>query len=256
MQNLHIEYKDNIARITITRPKALNAINSAVMEGLNAFYSEGWQAYEGLYGVILSGEGGKAFAAGADIKEFTALSLEQTIEKSKYGHETYHLIEGFHVPTIAVIDGFALGGGCELAMACQMRIATPTSKFGQPEVNLGLLPGYGGTQRLVQLIGKARAFEYLLTANMMDADLAERLGLVNYVLEREEAFAKAEKLLNKIGSKGPNAVAACIQAVNRGVEDSKAGYTFEAEMFGQTMVSAEAKEGVDAFINKRKPNFR
>lgn len=256
MSTVLIEKKDNIVMITINRPKALNAINREVMKGLHTFFTESYQSFGDFIGVILTGSGEKAFAAGADIKEFTTLSQEETTKMSKFGHDTYFAIERFHVPVIALVNGFALGGGCELAMACHMRVATENARFGQPEVNLGLLPGYGGSQRLVQHIGLSKALEYLLTADMIKADKALELGLVNYVCTPEDALNKSIEILSKIGTKGPLAVSETIKAVYEGLDNLKNGYTYEAEAFGRVMVSAEAKEGVDAFLNKRKAEFR
>lgn len=252
-----IENKDNIITITLDRPKALNAINKSIMTSLNHFFQEEYKNYGDFHGVIIKGAGEKAFAAGADITEFTELDRIETTRMSKFGHDTYAMIESFHVPVIAVVDGFALGGGCELALACHMRICTEKSRFGQPEVNLGLTPGYGGTQRFVQILGKAKGLEYLLTAAMIDPETALTLGLVNYVMEdMEKALEKATGMLNEIGTKGPNAVAETIKAVYAGQFDVQKGYSYEAEAFGRTMVSDEAKEGVGAFLEKRKANFR
>ena len=184
------EFDSGIALLTLNRPKALNAINQSVMEALNDWFSNGYKKYDGLKGVIITGSGDKAFVAGADIKGFTELTAEEGTFLSKYGQDTYFLIERFHVPVIAAVNGFALGGGCELAMACHMRIASKYAKFGQPEVNLGLIPGYGGTQRLAQLVGKGKAIELTLTADMIKADEARSLGLVNHVVEPEKVFGR------------------------------------------------------------------
>lgn len=251
-----IEKKDNIVMITINRPEALNAINRNVMKDLNTFFTDTYKTFGDFVGVIITGSGEKAFAAGADIKEFTTLSQEETTEMSRFGHDTYFAIERFHVPVIALVKGFALGGGCELAMACHMRIATDNARFGQPEVNLGLLPGYGGSQRLVQHIGLSRAIEFLLTADMIKADKAYELGLVNYICAPNDALNKAIEILTKIGTKGPLAVSKTISAVYEGLYDLESGYAYEAKSFGEVMISDEAKEGIDAFLNKRKANFK
>jgi len=241
--------------LTINRPKALNAINRAVMQGLNQWFAQGYKSHTGLRGVIITGTGEKAFVAGADIKEFMGITPEQGTALSKYGHDTYFLIERFHKPVIAAVNGFALGGGCELAMACHMRLASPTAKFGQPEVNLGLTPGYGGTQRLPQLIGKGRALEMLLTANMIDATTAASYGLVNHVVASDELLATSAKFISKISSKGPQAVAETIATVNDYYDSNTDGFVSEQQIFGKLLVSDECMEGVTAFVEKRKPNF-
>jgi len=174
---------------------------------------------------------------------------------SKYGHDTYFLIERFHVPVIAAVNGFALGGGCELAMACHMRVAGSHAKFGQPEVNLGLVPGYGGTQRLVQLIGKGKAIELLLTADMIKAEEAKSLGLVNHVVESGNEVYFAKSMIEKIATKGPLAVAMTIKLVNDYFKDTSA-FDSEVEKFGEAMASEQAKEGAAAFVEKRKAKFR
>jgi len=254
-QEILVELKDGIANLTINRPKALNALNVAVHKDLEFFFTEGYKTYAGLIGVIITGAGEKAFVAGADIKGFLDLSAEEASEHSKMGQDVFFKIERFHLPVIALVNGFALGGGCELAMACHLRIATPQAKFGQPEVNLGLIPGYGGTQRLPQIVGKAKAMEMILTGDMIDADEALNIGLANYVCEAEEAHAKAVKLISKISSKGPGAIKKSIEAINAYYDKNEDGYTVEYRSFGSIMVSDEAKEGISAFIEKRKANF-
>ena len=255
-QVIEIDFKNNIATLTINRPKALNAINEDVMNALHDFFFEDYKKYLGLIGVIITGSGDKAFIAGADITQFPELNQEDGQSMSLYGQKIFAMIEAFHVPVIAVVNGFSLGGGNELAMACQLRIATPNAKFGQPEVNLGLVPGYGGTQRLVQLIGKGRAMELLLTADIIDAETALNYGMVNYVLEKEDALAKAIEILQKTGSKGPMAIEETIRCVAAYFDETMDGYLYEAQAFGRTMGDKESKEGVMAFLEKRKPNFR
>lgn len=253
---LLIDNIDGTAIITINRPSALNAINKQVMSELNYFFSEGYKAHEGLHSAIITGSGEKAFAAGADIKEFSALNQEQAQALSKYGQDTYFHIENFHLPVIAVVNGFALGGGCELAMACHMRIASSNAKFGQPEVNLGLLPGYGGTQRLPQLIGKAKALELLFTADMISAEEAVALGLANYVEStKDDAMDRAKSMLKKISTKGPLAIAKTILAVNACYDETQNGYQVEHQEFGACIVSEDAREGAQAFVEKRKAKF-
>lgn len=249
-----IKIEDGIAYLTINRPKALNAINKSVMKGLNDFFTEN-NTNSSLIGVVITGSGDKAFVAGADIKEFDGLTVEEGSDMSRFGHDTYFLIENFHVPVIAAVNGFALGGGCELAMACHMRIAGDNAKFGQPEVNLGLVPGYGGTQRLVQYIGKGKALELLLTADMIKADEAHRLGLVNHVVPAGEEVAKSVELIQKIGTKGPLAITQMIEIVNTYFHDHT-GFDREVASFGVTIGSEDAMEGAAAFLEKRKANFR
>lgn len=250
-----LEVTDGIAMVTINRPKALNAINGPVMRGIDELFSS-TLLEESIHGVILTGSGEKSFVAGADITEFQGLSAEEGTQMSLYGQSVFRKIELFPKPVIALVNGFALGAGCEIAMACHMRIAQTNARFGQPEVNLGLLPGYGGTQRLVSLIGKTKALELLMTADMIHAGDAKELGLVNYVREKDEALSLAKDMLNKIASKGPFAVSKVIQAVDDYFHKDLNGYEQEAEYFGETMASEEAEEGINAFIAKRKANFR
>ncbi|MBK8699744.1 MAG: enoyl-CoA hydratase/isomerase family protein [Saprospiraceae bacterium] len=247
--------QEGVALITIQRPEALNAINRDVMDGLGAFFRE-HQYDPSLKGVIITGSGQKAFAAGADIKEFASLTEEEGAALSKKGQDVYFLIERFHVPVIAAVNGFALGGGCELAMACHMRIAGARAKFGQPEVNLGLIPGYGGTQRLAQYIGKSKAIELLLTADMIDANEAHRLGLVNHVVEEGKEVETAMGIIQKIGAKGPIAVKYILQCVNDQYNGEKDGYASEYSLFGKCLVTDDAREGAAAFVEKRKAEFK
>ncbi len=253
LTSLLLEVENHIGVITINREKSLNALNKSVMDELDFLFGEHLATLD-LYGVIIKGAGEKAFAAGADITEFMALDTASGSALSAKGHRIFMQIENFHIPVIAVIHGYALGAGCELAMACHMRIATPKARFGQPEVNLGLIPGYAGTQRLPLLIGKSKAIEYTLTGDMIDANEAHRLGLVNYV--EEDASAKATELINKIAQKGPIAVKNSIQAINAFYDGSKDGAAFEIDIFGKSLASEECKEGVSAFLEKRKANFR
>ena len=257
MSYLSETYKESgIVILKIERPDALNAINRGVMEGLNYFFTEGYKKYSPLIGVIITGSGKKAFAAGADIKEFSDHDESEATRLSKYGHDTYFLIERFHIPVIAAVNGFSLGGGCELAMACHMRIAGEHAKFGQPEVNLGLIPGYGGTQRLIQLIGKGKAIELLLTADMIDATEALRLGLANHVVPSGMEVEMASSLLKKIGKKGPIAIAKIIESVNNHFDPQLPAFEKESIDFGVTINSEDGREGAMAFIEKRRPQFK
>ncbi len=254
-KELIVEFRDRIAYLTINRSKALNAINEGVMNGLHDFFFDDFKELKGLKGVILTGSGEKAFAAGADITQFPSLGVDEGQSLSLYGQKIYAMIEAFHVPVIALVNGFSLGGGNELAMACHLRIATPNSKFSQPEVNLGLIPGYGGTQRLIQLIGKAKAIELLITGDMIDAQTALNYGLVNYVLEPKEALEKCEKIISKTAKKGPLAIEETLRCIVAHYDETIDGYLYEAQAFGRVMGSEESKEGVQAFLEKRKPNF-
>jgi len=255
-QSILVSQDNNIVTLTINRPKSLNALNKDVFDDLDDFFSSGYEAFQDLKGIIITGSGEKAFVAGADIKEFLQLDKDQAIQLSKRGQDIFFKIERFHKPVIALVNGFALGGGCELAMACHMRIATERAKFGQPEVNLGLIPGYGGTQRLPLLIGKAKAMEMILTGDMIDATEAHRLGLVNYVCKSEEGVAKASEIISKIATKGPTSVAKSIATINDAYDKNVNGYESEHNTFGTIMVSDETKEGVSAFLEKRKPKFK
>ncbi|MBR9920181.1 MAG: enoyl-CoA hydratase [Bacteroidetes bacterium] len=254
-QNLKIDDQDGFVTITLNREKALNALNTQTMLELRHFFGTDGPAHEGLKGVILTGAGEKAFVAGADIKEFMALGDNGGAEMAQRGQDVFFLIERFHVPVIAAVNGFALGGGCELAMACHLRIAGPNARFGQPEVNLGIIPGYGGTQRLIQYIGKGKAMELLLTADMIGADEAHKLGLVNKVVEAGQEVAESRKMLEKIASKGPVAISKVIESVNAYFETERNGFNFEVHAFGETTRTEDFKEGASAFVEKRKANF-
>ncbi len=255
-ENLLVEIKNGIAIVTINRPQALNALNVGTFSDLKQFFGADALKIEGLKGVILTGSGEKAFAAGADITEFMALNPASASQLSKRGQDIFLLIERFAKPVIAAVNGFALGGGCELAMACHLRIAGERAKFGQPEVNLGIIPGYGGSQRLIQYIGKTKALELLLTADMLNAEDALRLGLVNHVVPAGEEVAKATEIMEKIASKGPVAVQLVIEAVNAYFETGEAGFDVEVAAFGKAAGTEDFKEGASAFLEKRKANFK
>ena len=255
-ENIVVQNNDGIITITLNRPKALNALNQQTIGELGNFFSEGYKAYSGLKGIILTGAGEKAFVAGADIKEFLGLAGDGGAQLSKKGQDIFFLIERMHVPVIAAIDGFTLGGGCELAMACHMRIASDKSKFGQPEVNLGIIPGYGGTQRLIQLIGKGKAIELILTGDMINATQAKQLGLVNHVVAPGEEVAKATEIIEKISTKGPIAVAKSIESMNTYFDKQTDGFEFEWKAFGSVSNSEDFKEGASAFIERRPAKFK
>jgi enoyl-CoA hydratase len=256
MPFIQTNLSEQILTVLVTRPEALNAINAEVMRGLREVTQEISQNHE-IRGAIIVGDGEKAFVAGADIKELCALNKEQSFELAEFGQKIFKSIEDCPKPIIAVVNGFALGGGCELAMACHIRIATESAKFGQPEVNLGIIPGYGGTQRLTQLVGRGKALELLLTGDMITAADAKALGLVNYVVaSKQEAMELAQKILKKISSKAPIAVSNIIKSVNAGFAFEQAGYTAEASYFAACSTTEDFKEGTSAFLEKRQPNFK
>ena len=246
--------ENNIFTITINRPDKMNALNQEVMNELNTVMDEVYNNSE-IKSVIITGAGNKAFVAGADISEFSDLSQQQGMALAKKGQDIFFKIENSPKPVIAAVNGFALGGGCELAMACHMRIASGNAKFGQPEVNLGLIPGYGGTQRLTMLIGKGKAMEFLLTGNMIDAANALQSGLVNYVVPQDQLLQKAKEILTTINAKAPIAVAKCINAANHAFTGIK-GYEQEIFGFSECFITEDVKEGTAAFLEKRKPNFK
>jgi len=251
-QTLLTSLDASIFTITINRPDKLNALNKDVMNDLDKVIDEVKSNPE-IKGVIITGAGQKAFVAGADITEFLGLSSDEGKALAKRGQDIFFKIENCSKPVIAAVNGFALGGGCELAMACHFRIAAENAKFGQPEVNLGLIPGYGGTQRLVHLIGKGRALELLMTGNMIDAQTALQYGLVNHVTSQEELLNKAKSILEVITSKAPLAIAHCITAANAAYSNN--GYQKELEAFGRSFETEDMNEGTAAFLEKRKPVF-
>lgn len=252
--------ENGIFTITINRPDKLNALNKDVFNDLDAVMDEVKNKAE-IKTVIITGSGSKAFVAGADITEFSSLSKSEAIQLSKKGQDVFFKIENSQKPVVAAINGFALGGGCELAMACHFRLCSENAKFGQPEVNLGLIPGYGATQRLTQLIGKGKSMELQMTAQLIDANEALRLGLVNYVTSAETLLDKTKEILNTIQTKAPYAVGKIIECINVAiVSDSaytngKSGYEKESECFGDCFETQDMKEGTAAFLEKRKANF-
>lgn len=246
--------ENGIFTITINRPDKMNALNQEVMSDLDKVMDEVYNNAE-IRSVIITGSGAKAFVAGADISEFSGLSQQQGMALAKRGQDIFFKVENSPKPVIAAVNGFALGGGCELAMACHMRVASENAKFGQPEVNLGLIPGYGGTQRLTMLIGKGRAIELLLTGNMIDANTALQSGLVNYVVPQDKVMEKARSILEIINSKGPIAISKCINAANHAFTGIK-GYEQEIFGFSECFSTEDVKEGTAAFLEKRKPEFK
>ena len=255
-QTLLIENIERIRIITINRPDKLNALNKLVIEELGKAVDE-LIADSSTGGAIITGAGPKSFVAGADISEFLTLDASAGAALAQKGQElVFSKIEKSPKPILAAVNGFALGGGCELAMACQIRIAAESAKFGQPEVNLGLIPGYGGTQRLTQLVGKGKALELMMSANMIDAAEAHRLGLANHVVPAEALLDKSKELLLTILSKGPQAVGRVIAAVNAFYDNNVNGLDEEIRLFGECFGTAEMKEGVSAFLEKRKASFQ
>lgn len=249
------EVKEHILYITINREQKLNALNKEVLTELADVIAFAKQSDE-VRGVLITGAGEKAFVAGADISEFQNYNLAEGKELARSGHvNVFDAIENCPKPVVAAINGFALGGGLELAMACHIRIASENAKLGLPEVTLGLIPGYGGTQRLTQLVGKGRAIEMITTADMITADKAAKIGLVNDVVPQSELIGKAEEILNKIKQRAPLAVASAIKAINSSLDKELNGYDIEIEEFANCFQTADFKEGVSAFLEKRKAIF-
>lgn len=248
------EISNGICTITINRPDKLNALNTTVMKEL-AMVMDDVYSNPGIRSVVITGAG-KAFVAGADITEFLGLSKDEGMAMAKKGQDLFFKIENSFKPIIAAVNGFALGGGCELAMACHFRIASENARFGQPEVNLGLIPGYGGTQRLTQLIGKGRSLELLMSGNLIDAKTALQYGLVNHVSPPEELMNAARSILETINTKAPLAVGRCIAAANASSLHGKTGYETELTAFGECFATEDMKEGAIAFLDKRKPEFK
>lgn len=254
--NILTEQKGNILLIMINRPKQLNALNKETIAELNLALTAGNED-EATKVVILTGSGEKSFVAGADIKEFANFSIAQGGELAQKGQEIlFSYIENMTTPVIAAVNGFALGGGLELAMASHIRIASTNARMGLPEVSLGVIPGYGGTQRLAQLVGKGKANEMVFTAGMIKADDALQWGLVNYVVEQDELLAKAEEIAGKITNNSSTAIASAIRSINANYTDGVNGYDVEIEEFGKCFGTDDFKEGTTAFLEKRKANFK
>jgi enoyl-CoA hydratase len=247
--------ENHIFTITINRPDKLNALNQTLLNELSSAMDKANSDVQ-IKAAIITGAGEKAFVAGADIAEFVGVKDDKGALLSKKGQDIFFKIENCPKPVIAAVNGFALGGGCELAMACHFRIASTNAKFGQPEVNLGLIPGYGGTQRLTMLVGKGKAMEMMMSGNMIEADEAKALGLVNYVESPENLLAKTKEILKTILTKSPVAVSKVIAAVNAFYDKQKNGFDEEANLFGSVFASEDKKEGTAAFLEKRKPVFK
>lgn len=254
-QTITTQFNAGIFTITINRPEKMNALNKEVIHELGAAIDEVYQNKE-IKSAIITGAGEKAFVAGADITEFTGLDAAGGAALSKRGQDlVFSKIENAPKPIVAAVNGFALGGGCELAMACHFRTGSENAKFGQPEVNLGLIPGYGGTQRLVQLIGKGKAMELLMTGDMIKAQEALSLGLVNYIFSQEILLAETVKILEKVQSKAPLAIQKIIGLVNEAATVSPSGLKHEIKAFGDCFATADKEEGTKAFLEKRTPVF-
>lgn len=254
-RNILVEMNESVMIITINRPAKMNALNRELIDELDAAFNEVYDQ-DSIRGVIVTGAGPKAFVAGADISEFSSLTTGEAKAMSANGHRVFNKIENAPKPVIAAINGFALGGGCELAMACHMRIAAEHAKFGQPEVNLGLIPGYGGTQRLVRYVGKAKGLELLLTADMISANEALQLGLVNYVTAADQLMPRCLEVLNKITGKSPLVVDQVIACVNSYYQKQEDGFELEIDEFSKCISTADFKEGTAAFLEKRAPVFQ
>jgi enoyl-CoA hydratase len=255
LANVQYEKKGPIAYVTVNRPKVLNALNTPTWTDLKAAF-EDVKADASVRGVILTGAGDKAFIAGADISELAHVDAYEAEESSRFGQGVLDLIENLGKPVIAAINGFALGGGCETAMACTIRIAAEHAKFGQPEVKLGLLPGGGGTQRLPRLVGKGRALQLILTGETISAQEAYRIGLVNEIVPAANLVARAETILKQISANAPVAIKFSLEAANKGMDTSQAeGFALEASYFGICAATEDKKEGTAAFLEKRAPQF-
>ncbi len=253
--NILVTKRNGVATITINRPKKLNALNNLTISELHKAFKKLNKNPE-IRVILLTGSGEKAFVAGADISEFANFDKKEGEKLSKKGHQKlFDFVENLKTPVIALVNGFALGGGLELAMACHFRVASTNAKMGLPETSLGVIPGYGGTQRLPQLIGKGKAMEMIMTGGMISADEAKQHGLVNYVVSQEELIPLGEKLASKIMKNSSVAIGKAIKAVNAGFKDDKNGFKTEIKQFGACFDTEDFKEGTTAFLEKRKANF-
>jgi enoyl-CoA hydratase len=253
--NLSVEKGAGLAYLTVNRPKALNALNKATLEEIGAAL-EDIRGDAGVSGLIVTGAGGKAFVAGADITEIASITAVEASAFTRRGQAVFDLLENLGKPSVAAVNGFALGGGCELAMACTLRLATESARFGQPEVRLGVTPGFGGTQRLPRLVGKGRALQMILTGEPIDAQEAYRIGLVNEIVVAENLLDRAAEILRKIAANAPLAVRFSIEAVNRGLQATQSeGLVLESALFAVCASSEDKTEGTAAFMGKRQPQF-
>ncbi len=255
LDNVLYEKRDGIAYVTINRPKVLNALNTPTWKDMRTAFEDA-RDDASVRGVILTGAGNKAFIAGADIGELAHVAAFEAEQSSRFGQEVLDVIENLGKPVVAAVNGFALGGGCETAMACTIRIAADSAKFGQPEVTLGLVPGGGGTQRLPRLVGKGRALQLILSGETISAQEAYRIGLVNEVVPAAELIPRAEAILKKIASNAPIAIKLALEAANKGAETSQSeGLLLEAAYFGLCAATDDKREGTNAFLEKRAPQF-
>jgi enoyl-CoA hydratase len=253
-KNILVSVKDQIQTITINRPEKMNALNLLTLDEIKAAMQQAVND-KTVLGIIITGSGEKAFVAGADISEIANVEGEQAKKLSENGQNIFRLIENSPKPVVAAVNGFALGGGCELAMACHIRIASDNAKFGLPEVTLGIIPGYGGTQRMTALVGKGKALELMMTADMISAAEAKEIGLVNHVTKQDELIGKAEEILKKIAQRAPLAIAGVIKSVNN-FSNNEQGYATEATVFSECCKTEDFKEGTKAFLEKRKAEFK
>ena len=250
-----VEINEKTAIITINKEGSLNALDSDLLDNLSSVL-DSLATNNTIRGVVLKGAGTKSFAAGADIKEFVGMTSDDaSLFAAKVQMQVMDKIAFFPKPIVAAVNGYALGGGLELAMACHIRVAVSSARFGLPEVTLGIIPGYGGTQRLCQLIGRGRALEMIITGKMIDVEEALSYGLVNHIVSYEDLIPKCEEILEKSYACSPHAISFAIEAVNNGIIDSTLGYKREIELFGKSFTTSDAKEGIQAFIEKRKPKF-
>lgn len=255
-ETLTLESEQGVCVLSFNRPKALNALNRQTLDELERALIQA-ESDPRIHGLILTGSGEKAFVAGADIKELAQLDADAARKVAQRGQSIFSRIENLPIPVIAAVNGFCLGGGCELAMSCHMRVASETARFGQPEAKLGLIPGYGGTQRLPRLVGRGRALEIILSGDMVSAQEALRIGLVNHVVPADQLIPRCRQLLESILANSPTAVRHTIEAVNKGSQGSlEEGLALEAALFGLSCASEDMREGTQAFLEKRKPRFR
>ena len=255
-ENILVDKNDSLAQITINRPKKLNALNKATINELNLAF-EALEDDNSIRVIILTGSGEKAFVAGADISEFAHFSVDEGRSLAKSGQEMlFDYVENLSTPVIAAVNGFALGGGLELAMCCHFRIASDNAKMGLPEASLGVIPGYGGTQRLPQLVGKGKAMEMIMTAGMISAEESKECGLINQVTTQEELLPLANKIASKIARNSSVAISAAIRAINANFEYGVNGFDVEIEEFGECFGTKDFSEGTTAFLNKTKPSFK
>ncbi len=254
LETLLVDVQDSIATVTINRPEKRNALTNQVLDDLRELF-EALQEEDSVRGIVISGAGEKAFAAGADITELQRLRVKSGERASVKGQAVFSLIESTGKPVIAAVEGYALGGGCELALACHLRVASKTARFGLPEVGLGIMPGYGGTQRLPRLVGKGRALELILDGNPVDAEKAYHMGLVNKVVDEGKTVKKSHEWLQLIIKKSPIGIRKAIQSVHAAYPNRSQGFQDEARLFGQLCGTDDAREGMAAFLEKRRPGF-